>query len=79
MKWNWRPLLLWEDLKTFGCIGKKYSFVIGVDKSERWTASWEDHSVSPTHSVRLDGSPFKTRAQAEAACRRTLKELENKH
>lgn len=65
--------------RTWGYLGGRYSFVICLlDEESFYTASWMDTSVSPTHSVRIEGK-YKTLQQAESACRRVLKELNNKN
>lgn len=68
---------------NYGAMSGKYSFIIGHIKEMGWVASYKDiEYTGPASSnyILNEGkksidNPFKTRQQAEAACRHKLKEL----
>jgi hypothetical protein len=69
--------------KNYGAISGKYSFTISYFPNFGWSASWKDREFEGPQSSRfiLNGgqrsveNPFKTRDQAEAACRHQRKKL----
>lgn len=66
-------------VRTWGWRGKRYSFVISkLYEEDFYTCSWQNHSISPTHSIRIEGQ-YTTMQQAEAKCRMVFKELNNKN
>ncbi len=67
-------------IKSYGAIKGPFNFIIAYDEKTRygWVASVSDDTSDEVRYI--DNSlevPFKTRAQAEAACRRELKRLMN--
>jgi len=68
---------------NYGATEGQFSFIIGHIKDMGWVASYKDRFYQggqSSHFILNEGkrsidNPFKTRDQAEAACRRKMKEL----
>lgn len=63
-------------LRLWGCYAEKRTWVIAYLPGEGYRASYrhEDH-LSSGQKIRVDGESFRSLQAAEAACRRTLKQL----
>lgn len=78
------PGLDFSEMESWGARSNGYSFLISCDRGhnqytpghDEWRASWKNsHYSGPQSANQIDGSPFRTRIEAEEACKLTWRQL----
>ncbi len=72
--------IIQDGVPRYGANARTHTFIISHEPNlGGWLASWKNVNLHNGAAVRVEGEPFATRHQAEAACRRTLKNLLQKN